>query len=177
MRRGRTPPGWALESLEALVLVSGALAGPRARALLEGLLAPLAAAAGTRLAALERQGTAEHHARWIRVFRPSPGDVDAAADIPGRVGNLVRTRLAGGGPVLAAVESPAPGWVRWSSRLALEQQASDAPVRPPARRHVPSSGRGGSRPGGDLLARPSQGESCACSPSPVRHGWSRSIGG
>ena len=177
MRRARTPPRWALESLEPLVLVSGALAGSRARALLDGLLAPLAAAAGVRLAALECRDTAGQHGHWIQVFRPEPGEGNAAADIPGRLGSLVRTRLAGRGPLLAAVESPAPGWVRWSRRLALERQTSDAPVRPPTRRHVPSSGRGGKQPRGDLLAWPSQGGSHACSPSLLRHGRSRSIGG
>jgi hypothetical protein len=176
MRRARTPPRWALEGLEPLVLVSGALAGPRTRALLDGLLPPLAAAAGAQLVALERRDTAEQHGCWIQVFRPEPGDGSAAADIPEPFGSLVRTRLAGRGPVLAAVESPAPGWVRWSIRLALERQASDAP-RPPTRRHVPSSGRAGNRPGGGLLARPSQGDSHACSPSLVPHGRSRSIGG
>jgi hypothetical protein len=176
MRTARPPPHWALEGLEPLVLVSGALAGPRTQSLLDGLLAPLAAEAGARLAALERRDTAEQHACWTQVFQPEPGDRNAAADIPGRVGSLVRTRLAGRGQALAAVESSAPGWVRWSSRLALERQSFDAP-RPPTHRHVPSSGRGGNGPGGGQLARPSQSGSHACSPSLARHGRSRSIGG
>src|SRR5262249_58964589 len=53
MRRLARSPRWALEALEPLVLVSAVLAGPHARTLLDGLFAPLAAAAVTRLARLE----------------------------------------------------------------------------------------------------------------------------
>ena len=171
------PPRWALEALEPLVLISAARVGPRARVLLDGLLAPLATAAGTQLAELEGEDTPALHARWAHAFRPERGRDRGAEDVPGRLGDLVRARLAGQVPVLAAVESPAPAWVRWANRLVLERQGPGCPRRPPSRRHVPSSGRAGESPGGDVLAWPSHGDSRACSPSPVHPDRSRSIGG
>jgi len=171
------PPRWALEALEPLVLISAARVGPRARVLLDGLLAPLATAAGTQLAELEGEDTPALHARWAHAFRPERGRDRGAEDVPGRLGDLVRARLAGQVPVLAAVESPAPAWVRWANRLVLELQGSDCPRRPSTQRLVPSSGREGKSPGGSLLARLSHRDSRPCSPSLVRPGRSRSIGG
>ena len=119
----RAPPHWAAGALEPLVLVSAALAGPRAPALLDGLVAPLDGEARGLLEVSDAQATPEQHARWLRVFRRGPAP--AASDIPGRLGALVRMRLADGGPVLAESETPTPAWVRWSSRLALEQRDAD----------------------------------------------------
>ena len=177
MRRRLLSPRCALEALEPLVLVSGALAGPRARTVLDGLFAPLAAAAVARLAELDRRDTSEKHARWMQVFGPVRGRGRTADDIPGSVGRLTRARLAGHAPQLEELAQPPPCWVRWSSRLAMERRGSDAPLGPPARRRVSSTGRERGRAGGRMLARASQEEPRACSPSLVRPVRSTSIGG
>src|SRR5215472_11811100 len=100
MKGARPTPSWAVEALEPMVLVTLALAGPRAAALLAGLLTPLEAAASTLRVTVDGRATSELHARWLRAFRSARGQAPGVAVIPGRLGALVRTRLAFGRPVL-----------------------------------------------------------------------------
>lgn len=141
MKRGRTVSRWALDALEPLVLVSSVLTGPDAVALLEGLAGPLIAEARSLLEASRRCSTSEQHARCLRAFRPPRRHLRARLVLPGRVGELLRVRLAGGAPVLGELEAPEALCVQWSSRLALEQSELAVPRRPPERRRVPASGR------------------------------------
>jgi len=139
MRRRRPTPCWAVDAIEPMVLVTFAQAGPRASAMLSGLLSPLGETAGTLLATLRCQTAPELHARWMRAFRPAVRHAPPTADVPGRLGALVCARLTGRGPVLADWERSAPPWVGWSRRLALERR--EAGPHPPRYSRVPSSGR------------------------------------
>jgi hypothetical protein len=141
MKRGRTAPRWALDALESLVLLSSALTGADTVALLEGLAGPLIAEARRLLEASSRCSAAEQHAHCLRALRPPRRQLRARLVLPGRVGDLLRVRLAGGAPVLGELEAPEALCVQWSSRLALEQSELAAPRRPPERRGVPASGR------------------------------------
>jgi hypothetical protein len=169
MKRTRELPRWAAEALEPLVLVCTALAGPRAAALLGGLVAPIDTEAVELLETSERRPTPERHAGWVRAFQPPPGPLPASSDVPGRLGELLQARLVERGPVLAELESPEAPWVRWSSRLALEQRGADV-----ASRHLDVAG---GRRTGDAAWPGSRSSPPECLPSPQLPGRSISCAG
>jgi len=112
---------WAGTEIDALVLAACALHGERASTLLEGLVEPLRMGALGLLGRWQRAGRAQRHAALETAFGPQTAAAASAWDIPGVLGEQVRSRLAPGSDAGA---TPRARTVQpWARRLALESGA------------------------------------------------------